>query len=121
LLRGVFPEVRSLSREVKSLPRSLDKPRSVFASESSSGCSAFCVGVSGDLPAVLLSRLNVMAVIGVTLVTSVSSELSKSEGNEISSMDKVTLPHLSDPRGLEDKYSIGGELESVQGELRFFV
>jgi hypothetical protein len=34
-------------------------------------------------------------------------------------MDKVTLPHLSDLRALEDKCSIGGELESVQGELRF--
>jgi hypothetical protein len=34
-------------------------------------------------------------------------------------MDKVTLPNLSDPRALEDECSIGGELESVQGELRF--
>ena len=43
------------------------------------------------MPEVLLSRLDVIAVIGVTLVNSVASELSKSEGDEISSMDKVTL------------------------------
>jgi hypothetical protein len=39
---------------------------------------------------VLLSRLDVIAVIGVTLVNSVASELSKSEEDEISAMDKVT-------------------------------
>jgi hypothetical protein len=50
------------------------------------------VGVSRELPEVLLSRLDVIAVIGVTLVNSVASELSKSEGNEISAMDKITLP-----------------------------
>jgi hypothetical protein len=47
-------------------------------------------GVSRELPEVLLSRLDVIAVIGVTLVNSVASELSKSEADEISAMDKVT-------------------------------
>jgi hypothetical protein len=44
------------------------------------------------LPEVLLSRLKVMAVMGVTLVTPVASELSKSEGDKISATDKVTPP-----------------------------
>jgi len=42
-----------------------------------------------------LPRLDVIAVIGVTPVTSVASELSKSEGDEISAMDKV---NLSEPK-----------------------
>jgi hypothetical protein len=46
-------------------------------------------------PEVLLPRLDVIAVIGVTPVTSVASELSKSEGDEISAMDKV---NLSEPK-----------------------
>jgi len=43
------------------------------------------------LPEVLLSRLDVIAGIRVTLVNSVASEVSKSEGDGISSMDKGTL------------------------------
>ena len=59
--------------------------------ETSAGGSAFRVGVSRELPELLLSRPEVIAVIGVTLVNSVASEVSKSEGDEISSMDKVTF------------------------------
>jgi hypothetical protein len=52
---------------------------------------AFCLRGSRESPEVLLPRLDVIAVIGVTPVTSIASELSKSEGDEISAMDKVTL------------------------------
>jgi hypothetical protein len=68
----------------------LDPTGSLFALESSSGVCAFCLEVSRELPEALLSRLNVIGVIRFTLVKSLASELSKSEGNETSSMDKVT-------------------------------
>jgi hypothetical protein len=75
----VFPEVRSLSRKAKSLPRSLDRvgsacpvrfaldpPGSLFAPESSSGGCDVCAGVSRELPDVWLSGPDVIAGILVT-------------------------------------------------------
>jgi hypothetical protein len=58
----------------------------------------------------LLSRLNVIAVIGITLVDSAASELSRAEGNAISSMDKVIHDGMLLAEVTQDAHSGGGEM-----------